>query len=71
MDEDCNAELRLESKLVKTFIIEIVPSEKPHGWDVRILEEFPETVIDWQLLCWTERMRDAQISFNFEISFYS
>lgn len=49
---------------------EIIPSENPHGWDIRILEEYPETVISFGALEFVgegENDEDGQISFNFSI----
>ena len=35
----------IENMLSEKIHYELIPSDDPHGWDVRILEEYPETVI--------------------------
>lgn len=49
---------------------EIIPSENPHGWDIRILEEFPETVISFGALEYQGEGPDDEegyLSYNFTI----
>ena len=55
----------IETKLSENVHFEIIPSEDKHGWNIRILEEFPETVIAFDVIELVED--EAQISFNFTI----
>lgn len=61
----------VESQLSEDVHFKIIPSEEGHGWDVRILEEFPETVIRFGAIEFVgvegEGDQDGQISFNFDI----
>ena len=61
----------IESQLSEDVHFQIVPSEEGHGWDIRILEEFPETVIRFGAIQFVgtegDNDEDGQISFNFEI----
>jgi len=55
----------IESMLSEDVHYTIIPAENPHGWDIRILEEFPETVIQYDVI---EVVEDKdQLSFNFTI----
>lgn len=55
----------IETKLSENVHFEIIPSEDKHGWNIRILEEFPETVIAFDVI---EVVEDEdQLSFNFTI----
>ena len=55
----------IETKLSENVHFEIIPSEDKHGWNIRILEEFPETVIAYDVI---EVVEDKdQLSFNFTI----
>lgn len=55
----------IESMLSEDVHYAIIPAENPHGWDIRILEEFPETVIQYDVI---EVVEDKdQLSFNFTI----
>lgn len=55
----------IESKLSENVHFEIIPSEDKHGWNIRILEEFPETIIAFDVIELVEN--EEQISFNFTI----
>lgn len=55
----------IETKLSEDIHYEIVPSDNPHGWDIRIMEEFPETKIAFDVIELVEN--EEQISFNFQI----
>ena len=55
----------IELKLSEDVHYQVVPSDNPHGWDIRILEEFPETKISFDVIELVED--EEQISFNFEI----
>lgn len=55
----------IESKLSENVHYEIIPSDDKHGWNIRLLEEFPETVIAFDVIELVED--EAQISFNFTI----
>jgi hypothetical protein len=61
----------IESQLCEDIHFQIIPSEEGHGWDIRILEEFPETVIRFGAIEFVgtegDDDEDGQISFNFEI----
>ena len=58
----------IESKLSEKVHYEIIPSENPHGWDIRILEEYPETVISFGAIEFSGvDGDDGHISFNFTI----
>lgn len=58
----------IESKLSEKVHYEIIPSENPHGWDIRILEEYPETVISFGAIEFSSvDDDDGHISFNFYI----
>ena len=55
----------IESKLSENVHYEIIPSDDKHGWNIRLLEEFPETVIAFDVI---EVVEDEdQLSFNFTI----
>ena len=55
----------IESKLSEDVHYQIIPSDDKHGWNIRLLEEFPETVITFDVI---EMVEDKeQISFNFAI----
>jgi hypothetical protein len=55
----------IETKLSEDVHYEIIPSEDKHGWNIRLLEEFPETVIAFDVIELVEN--EEQISFNFGI----
>ena len=55
----------IESKLSENVHYEIIPSDDKHGWNIRLLEEFPETVISFDVIELVED--EEQISFNFTI----
>jgi hypothetical protein len=55
----------IETKLSENVHYEIIPSEDKHGWNIRLLEEFPETVIAFDVIELVEN--EEQISFNFGI----
>lgn len=58
----------IESKLSEKVHYEIIPSENPHGWDIRILEEYPETVISFGTISFDAvDGDDGHITFNFTI----
>ena len=47
---------------------EIVPADDEHGWNIRILEEYPETVISFGAIEFNgEEGDDGHLSFNFTI----
>ena len=55
----------IESKLSEDVHYQIIPSDDKHGWNIRLLEEFPETVITFDVIELVEK--EEQISFNFAI----
>lgn len=55
----------IESMLSEDVHYQIIPSDDKHGWDIRILEEFPETIIQYDAIELVEN--EEQISFNFRI----
>lgn len=55
----------IESKLSEDVHYQIIPSDDKHGWNIRLLEEFPETVIAFDVIELVEK--EEQISFNFAI----
>ena len=61
----------IESQLSEDIHYQIIPSDEGHGWDIRILEDFPETVIRFGAIEFVgtegENDEDGQISFNFDI----
>jgi len=60
----------IEDMLSEKVHYELVPSDDPHGWDVRILEEFPETVITFGAIKFEgidESGEDGEIRFDFSI----
>ena len=47
---------------------EIIPSDDIHGWNIRLLEEYPETVISFGTISFDGIDEDdGQITFNFTI----
>jgi len=59
----------ITSKLSEKVHYEIIPSaENPHGWDIRLLEEYPETVISFGAIEFSGvDGDDGHISFNFDV----
>lgn len=61
----------IQSQLSEDIHYQIIPSEEGHGWDIRILEDFPETVIRFGAIEFVgtegENDEDGQISFNFDV----
>lgn len=60
----------IENMLSEKIHYELVPSDDPHGWDVRILEEYPETVITFGAIKFVgidESEDDGEIRFDFSI----
>lgn len=58
----------IEQKLSEKVHYEIVPADDdPHGWNIRLLEEYPETVISFGAIRFEGEDEDGQISFNFSI----
>ena len=55
----------IEDILSEDVHYEIIPAENPHGWDIRLLEEHPETVIAFDVIELVEGKEE--ISFNFTI----
>ena len=55
----------IESKLSEDVHYQIIPSDDKHGWNIRLLEEFPETVIAFDVIELVEK--EEQLSFNFTI----
>lgn len=55
----------IESKLSEDVHYQIIPSDDKHGWNIRLLEEFPETVIAFDVIELVED--EEQLSFNFTI----
>ena len=55
----------IESKLSEDVHYQIIPSDDKHGWNIRLHEEFPETVITFDVIELVEK--EEQISFNFAI----
>jgi hypothetical protein len=55
----------IESKLSENVHYEIIPSDDKHGWNIRLMEEFPETVLSFDVIELVED--EEQISFNFTI----
>ena len=59
-------------KLSEKVHYDIIPAEEENLWNVRINEEFPETVISYgaiEFLGKNKNDKDGQLSFNFKISF--
>ena len=57
-------------KLSEKVHYNIIPAEEQNLWNVRILEEFPETVISYgaiEFLGKNKNDKDGQLSFNFQI----
>lgn len=58
----------IELKLSEKVHYELCPADDPHGWNVRILEEYPETVISFGTIEYIGEVGDdGHISFNFTI----
>lgn len=57
----------IEQKLSEKVHYEIIPADDPHGWNIRILEEYPETVISFGAIKFEGEEEDGQIKFNFAI----
>jgi hypothetical protein len=57
----------IEQKLSEKVHYEIIPADDPHGWNIRILEEYPETVISFGAIRFEGEKEDGQINFNFSI----
>ena len=57
-------------KLSENVHYDIIPANREDGWDVRILEEFPETVISYgaiEFIGKDKNDKDGQLAFNFTI----
>ena len=59
----------IEQQLSEKVHYEIVPAEDdPHGWNIRLLEEYPETVISFGAISFDGvDGDDGRISFNFSL----
>ncbi len=60
----------IENMLSEKIHYELIPSDDPHGWDVRILEEYPETVITFGAIKFVgidDGGEDGEIRFDFSI----
>jgi len=58
----------IETMLSEKIHYEIVPADDAHGWNIRLLEEYPETVISFGTIEFVgEDDEEGQISFNFSI----
>jgi hypothetical protein len=55
----------IETILSEDVHYKIIPADNPHGWDIRLLEEHPETVIAFDVIELVEGKEE--ISFNFRI----
>ena len=57
-------------KLSENVHYDIIPANREDGWDVRILEVFPETVISYGAIEFVgkdKNDKDGQLAFNFTI----
>ena len=57
-------------KLSENVHYDIIPANRKDGWDVRILEVFPETVISYgaiEFIGKSKDDKDGQLAFNFTI----
>lgn len=60
----------IEQQLSEKVHFEIIPADDPHGWNIRLLEEYPETVISFGAISFDgAEGDDGHISFNFSIVF--
>lgn len=58
----------IEQKLSENVHYEIIPADDPHGWNIRILEEYPETVISFGTIEFVgEDDEGGHLSFNFTL----
>lgn len=58
----------IELKLSEKIHYEIIPADDEHGWNIRILEEYPETVISFGTIEFLgEDDQDGYLSFNFSV----
>ena len=57
-------------KLSENVHYDIIPADRENGWDVRLLEEYPETVISYgaiEFLGKDKNDKDGKLAFNFTI----
>ena len=57
-------------KLSENVHYDIIPADEENLWNVRLLEEFPETVISYgaiEFVGKNKNDKDGQLSFNFKI----
>jgi hypothetical protein len=58
----------IEQMLSENVHYEIVPADDIHGWNIRLLEDYPETVISFGTISFDAiEEEDGYISFNFSI----
>jgi len=58
----------IEQMLSENVHYEIVPADDIHGWNIRLLEEYPETVISFGTISFDAIDEDdGHITFNFTI----
>ena len=56
----------IEQMLSENVHYEIVPADDIHGWNIRLLEDYPETVISFGTISFDAiEEEDGYISFNF------